>query len=64
MTAHQPVLDRQPAGQRRILGRLLAAAGAIAGTDLVRDGLTVAPQLDRVPAVFAAARVLHADQPG
>ena len=45
----QPVLDRQPAGQRRVAGGLLAAARAVTGL-VVGDGPPVEPQPDRVPA--------------
>jgi hypothetical protein len=34
----QPVLDRQPAGQRRVGGGLLPATGAVAVSVLVGDG--------------------------
>jgi hypothetical protein len=49
----QPVLDRQPAGRRRVAGGLLAAAWAVTGLVLVGDDPPVEPQPDRVPASLA-----------
>ena len=58
----QPILDRQPAGKRRVLGGLLGAARTGAGSDLVGDGPSVEPQAHRMPAGRAAACVPRADQ--
>ncbi len=58
----QPVLDRQPARQRHVVGGRVTAARAVVGRGLVADDRPVEAQLYRVPAGWAAARVLRPDQ--
>jgi hypothetical protein len=50
----QPVLDRQPACQRHVVGGRLPAAGARLGRGLVGDGPSVEAQPDRVSARWTA----------
>jgi hypothetical protein len=58
----QPVLDRQPAGERGVVGGLLPAAGPALVLRLVGHDCPVEAQLHRAPAAWAVPRPVRADQ--
>ena len=55
----QPVLVRQPAGKRGIIGGLLPAAWAVLVLRLMGDGRSVEAQPDRASAAWAVTSAIY-----
>jgi hypothetical protein len=59
----ESVLDWQPAGERRVVGGLFAAASAVADVGLVGDCVAVEPEPDGASAARAASGAVGGGQP-